>query len=146
MRRPRVTVQLCVVNKLTRQYGPEPDSDLLGVSFLRSYSPDTEFPRTVRRLDVFVRFFLSNAGSTRIAVRVWRLNSDGSNRERVNEYFFDVAFQRDEVFRDRVFRLINVRLPGEGDYAVRVCRQFRHKWRGERWRVLATDFFRVVKS
>lgn len=146
MARSRIDVQLCVVNKTTRQYGPDPESDLLGVNFLRSYPPDTEFPRVLKQVDVFVRFFVANAGLTRIAVRVWRLNQDGSNRERVNEFLFDVRFAPVDVFRDRVFRLLNVRLPGEGDYAVRVCRRGRHKWKGDRWLVLATDYFRVEKS
>ena len=146
MSRPRLNVQLCVVNATTHQYGPHPASNLLGVDFLREYSPDTEFPRTIGQFDVFVRFFVSNLGPSEIAVRVWHLNADGTNKERVNSYLFNVPFQTGEVFRDRVFRLLNVHLPGEGDYAVRVCRKVRHRWKGERWRVMATDYFRVVKS
>lgn len=147
MSRPRLDVQLCAVNTTTHQYGPDPPSNnLLGVDFLRAVPPDTEFPRTLGRLDVFVRFFVAHLESTTIAVRVWHLNPDGTDRERVNEYLFEVPFQPSEIFRDRVFRLVNVRLPGEGDYAVRVCRRARHKWKRDRWRVLATDYFRVVKS
>lgn len=146
MSRSRLDVQLCVVNMTTRQYGPHPTSDLLGVDYLRTYPPDTEFPRTVDQLDVFVRFFVAEMNPTRIAVRVWHLHPDGSRRERVNEHRFVVPFHPDEVFREHVFRLKNVRIPGEGTYAVQVCRRSRHNWKGFGLRVLGTDYFHVVRS
>lgn len=141
---PRLDVELCVVTATTHQHGSHAAYNLLGVEFLRTYSPDVEFPRTIGRLDVFTRFFVSKMTQTTIAIRIWWLKPDGTNRQRVNQYFFDVPFQVDETWRERVFRLVNVHIPGEGDYAVRVCGPA-EAWKKNRWRVLATDYFRVVK-
>jgi hypothetical protein len=53
----RLRVQHCLVNQTTRQYGQNPTSDLLGVDYFHTVPPDTEFPRTVGKLELFVRFF-----------------------------------------------------------------------------------------
>lgn len=149
MSRPRVFVQLCVVNMTTHQYGPHPTSNLLGVDYFRAYPPDTEFPRTIGRLDLFVRFLLRPPNATdpfEIAVHVHRLNPDGTDRQQVNNFRFPVQVGQDAVAHDHVFRLVNIQIPGEGQYAVRVCRWGRHSWKGEGWRVLATDYFLVIRS
>ena len=83
MNRRRLEVQFCVLNDITRRYGPHPTSDLLGVDYFRPVPADTEFPYTMPRLDLFVRFLVARLGPTEIAVRVRRLKDDGTNGERV---------------------------------------------------------------
>lgn len=149
MSRRRLDVQLCVANMTTKQYGPHPTSDLLGVDYLRSYLPDTEFPRTMSRLDVFARFFFdppNPADPLAVAVRVWWLRADGRNRTLVNHFDFSVGVGPDATVHEQVFRLVNVNVPGEGVYAVRLCRPGRHRWKGRGWVARATDYYQVVRS
>jgi hypothetical protein len=47
--------------------------------------------------------------------------------------------------REEVFRIANINLPGEGLYSVRVCKHVKHRWKGLRWRVMGSDYFRVVR-
>jgi hypothetical protein len=145
MSRPALEVQLCVLARTARRYGPHPTWDLLGVDFTRTVPPDTEFPRTIPRLDLLVRFLKARMGPTDIAARVWWLHPDGTSRELTSHHVFPVSFDPAERVREEPFRLINVHLPGEGLYAVRVCRRVRHRWKGMRWRVLGADYFRVVR-
>lgn len=56
----RIAVHHFVANLTTRQYGPHPMSDLLGVDYILEVPPDTEFPRWLPRMDVFARFYLSS--------------------------------------------------------------------------------------
>jgi hypothetical protein len=114
------------------------------VDYRRQVPPDTEFPYTVPQLDLFVRFFVASLGPTNIAVRVWRLNDDGTSREKVSELQTAVPFAPDELVREHTFRLVNVPLTGEGQYVVRVCRPVR-LWKGSGWRVLGTDYFFVTR-
>jgi hypothetical protein len=145
MNRRRLEVQFCVLNDITRRYGPHPTSDLLGVDYFRPVSADTEFPYTIPRLDLFVRFLVARLGPTEIAVRVRRLKDDGTNGERVAELRTVVPFDPADTVMERVFRLVNVPCTGEGRYAVRVCRHARRGWKGLRWRVLGTDYFLVQR-
>jgi hypothetical protein len=138
-------MQLCVVNRATRQYGSHPTSDLLGVDYWYAVPPDTEFPWTIPRLDLFVRFLVAGLGPTAISVRVFRLADDGGVLARMCEYQFTVPFDPADRVREQSFRLPNVPLTGEGLYAVRVGRPFRHRWKGPRWRPLGTDYFYVVR-
>lgn len=145
MSRPRLDVQLCVLCHTARRYGPHPTWDLLGIDYTQKVSPDAEFPIFVPRLDLFVRFLVANVGPTGIAVRVWRLYDDGTNREKVGKLQTVVPFAPDELVREHTFRLVNVPLTGEGQYAVRMCRRIRHRWKGVRWRVLGADYFFVER-
>lgn len=111
-----VRVQHCVVNLTTRQYGPNPTSDLLGVDYFHTVPADTEFPRTFAKLELFVRFFGDDGITGRVRVTVTRLAPYGSNRERVYRRLFDVSTPgvRGSVVLDRGFKLMNVVVPGEG--------------------------------
>jgi hypothetical protein len=141
----RLDVQVCLLNATTRRYGPHPTSDLLGVDYRMAVPPDTEFPRVVPRLDLFVRFVVAGVGPTEIEIRVIRLDDDGSVRERVSSFRHTVPFAPTERVREHSFRLANVRLTGEGLYAVRIGRRVRAGWRGVRWRTLGSDYFYVVR-
>lgn len=134
-----------MLNRITRRYGPEPMSDLLGVGYTYTAPPDTEFPRIIPRLDLFVRFLVAGVGPTAVQVRVYRLDPDGSLLERVNQYQFTIPFTPTDRVREHVFRLPNIRIKGTGLYAVRIGRPVRHRWKGPRWRILGTDFFYVER-
>lgn len=144
MSRRRLKVLACLLNRVTRQYGSCPTSDLLGVCYRYAVPPDTEFPHEVARLDLFVRFQPYRLGPTRVRVRIVRLDPDGSDMERVSAYSFVVPFAPTDAVRDHVFRLVSIRLPGPGVYAVRVGRRLRG-WSGPRWQTLGTDYFLVER-
>jgi len=147
MSRMKLAAQTCLVSTVTRQYGQDQTSDLLGVNYYLTVPADTEFPRAIPRKDAFVRFFVTNGKPTNITIFVWWLHEDGTDRERVGAYRFAVPFRLDERVRDQPFRLANVELKGLGPYAVRVCHRRRHPWKRRMvWRVLATDYFRVLRS
>ncbi|VTU01529.1 unnamed protein product [Gemmataceae bacterium] len=145
----RLRVQLCVVNATTRQYGPNPTSDLLGVDYFRTVPADTEFPRTVGKLELFVRFFGTDGAPGCVRVTVARLNPDGTTRDLVYLRRFDLAAAgvRGSVILDKGFKLLNVLVPGEGTYAVRVLRRVRRRWNGRStWRVLGVDYLRIARA
>ncbi len=110
----RLRVQHCVVNVTTRQYGPIPTSDILGVDYFHTVPADTEFPRTLGKLELFVRFFGTDGVSGSVRVTVSHLN---------------------------------VLVPGEGTYAVRVTRRVRRPWEAKPgWRVLAADYLHIARA
>ncbi len=141
----RLDVHYGVLNTLTRRYGPNQTSDLLGVNYVVAVPPDTEFPRLISSMDLFVRFFLAGVGPTEIAVFIIRLDEDGNDFERVARYRRVLPFDPADEVRDFAFRLVRINLTGTGVYAVRVCRKAKHRWRGQRWKRLWTDYFRVVR-
>jgi hypothetical protein len=120
-------------------------ADLLGVGYTYTVPPDTEFPREIPRADVYVRFLVAGLGPTEIEVRVIRLDEQGETLQRVADHKYLVPFAPTERVREHVFRLANVRLTGEGVYAVRVGRRVRHRWKGMWWRTLGIDYFSVVR-
>jgi hypothetical protein len=115
------------------------------VDYTFTLPPDAEFPRIIARMDLFVRFFVAGVGVTQVEVRVIRLNDDGSVYQQVTAYPFTVNFAPTDRVREMSFRLPNVRLTGEGLYAVRIGRRYKHRWKGIRWRTLGTDYFNVVR-
>ncbi len=145
MARKRLDVHYCVLNTLTRRYGPTQTSDLLGVEYRYRVPPDTEFPRLISSIDLFTRFYLVGVGPTEIAVFVVRLDEDGRDLERVGRFRKVLPFDPADEVRDFVFRLARINLTGTGVYAVRVCRKAKHRWRGHVWKRLGTDYFRVVR-
>lgn len=145
MSRPRLDVQFCALCRTARRYGSHPTWDLLGLDYTQQFPPDTEFPRVIPRLDLFVRFLVAGGGPAGIAVRVWWLYPNGMDRERVLHRPFSVMLDPTAPVREDVFRLVNIPVPGEGLYAVRVCRRVRHRWKGLRWRVMKSEFFQVVR-
>ncbi len=145
----RLHVQHCVVNMTTRQYGTHPTSDLLGVDYFHTVPADTEFPRTLGKLELFVRFFGTDGVAGRVRVTVSHLKPGGTDRELVYSKLFDLATSnvRGSVVLDKGFKLINMLIPGEGTYAVRVTRRVRHSWEARpRWRVLAIDYLYIVRA
>jgi hypothetical protein len=145
MNRPRLDVQVCLLSRVTRQYGPHPTSDLLGVDYTYTVPGYLEFPRRIPMTDLFVRFAVAEIGPTPIQIRVYRIDDDGSVMNRSSNFRFVVPFSPTDRVREHVFRLPNIRLPGTGLYAVKVGRVVRHRWRGLRWRTMATDYFLVER-
>jgi hypothetical protein len=152
----RLDVQQCIVSTAIRQYGPNPTSDLLGVDYFYTVPADTEFPRTIK-LELFARFFGIDQSPTWVFLTVMYLSQNGSDREEVYRKRFDLPFlnQSGRVVLDRGFKLMNVLLVGEGEYAVRVLRPRRQrrqyntgsKWQeSAEWRILAADYFAVGRA
>ncbi len=147
MARPRVQVQHAVLCPIVRQYGSAPTSDLLGVCYTYTYAPDIEFPRHIPQVDLFTRFFVYSPGFEEYFLRVWRLAADDAGQTRMGSFGpYPVRFTPGTVFVDRPFRMKNVRVEGVGRYAVRLCVKRNRRWRGVRYRILATEFFQVVRS
>lgn len=145
----RLRVQHCVVNMTTRQYRPNPTSDLLGVDYFHTVPADTEFPRTVGKLELFVRFFGTDGVTGRVRITVSHLETDGTDRELVYRKVFDVSVPGvgGAVVLDRGFKLLNVLVPGEGTYAVRVTRRVRRPWEAKPgWRVLAAEYLHIARA
>ena len=141
----RLRVQHCVLAATVSQSGPNPTSNLLGVDYYPlTLAPDVEFPRAIGRIDLFVRFFPRKLGPTPIAVRVYWEAPAGGRRSRVGDYRFQLPFTPTVRVLDRVFRLVNVHLPGRGLYSVRVCWKRTHPWRRVPvWQRLASEWFEV---
>lgn len=139
----RVTVHYFVANLTTRQYGSHPTSDLLGVDCVHEFPVDAEFPCWLTRVDLFTRFYLTEAPPTEFLFRVvWR--SAPFVRRPCERHYgpFTIPFQPSEVVHDHAFRLVNVRLDGVGWYDVKLYRRRSSKTRGRRWqRLVETHWF-----
>jgi hypothetical protein len=146
MSRAKITVQHCVANATTRQYGPHPTSDLLGVDYIIGMPADCEFPRTLARIDLFVRFVVIRHGSAKLWVQVRWLDDPQRNQPPDHGYRSDFDFRPGETYRDQVFRLANIRLGGEGRYAIHLSQRRRHRWKGHVWAALATEYFFVERT
>lgn len=145
----RVRVQHCILNATTRQYGPHPTSDLLGVDYFLTVPADTEFPKRLGKLELFVRFFGDDGITGRVRVTITRLYASGADRELVYRNRFDISTPvvGGLIVPDRSFKMMNVLLPGEGTYAVRVARGVRRPWEAKRgWRVLAVEYFHIARA
>jgi hypothetical protein len=145
----RLHVQHCIVNATTRQYGSGPTSDLLGVDYFRTVPADTEFPKSLSKLELFVRFIGDDGIGGRVRITISRLSVSGEDRELVYRTLFDIATPgvSGRVVHDRGFKLINVLIPGEGTYAVRVMRGVRRPWEAKRgWQVLAVEYFHIARA
>lgn len=138
----RVDVHHFVANLTTRQYGPHPTSDLLGVDYVHEVPADTEFPRLLPRVDLFTRFYLDQAAPSEFLVRTdWR--DAPRTRQPVRRVYgrFVVPFQPTDVVFDHAFRLVNVWLDGPGWYDAALYRRKRTKL-GVRWgRLIETHWF-----
>jgi hypothetical protein len=124
-------------------------SDLLGVDYFHTVPADTGFPRTLGKLELFVRFFGTDGVAGHVRITVSYLRPDGTDRELVYQKAFDISVPGvgGAVVLDRGFKLINVRVPGEGTYAVRVTRQVRRPWEATPgWRVLAADYLFIARA
>lgn len=141
----RVAVHHFVANLTTRQYGPHPTSDLLGVDYIHAVPADTEFPRLIPRVDLFTRFYLRDAKPTTFLIRVnWR-EAPASQQPCRRKYGpFTLPFQPTEIVRDYAFRLTSVRLDGVGWYDVVLYRR-RSDSRGRYWQKLAETHWYVER-
>jgi hypothetical protein len=141
----RLDVHYCVLNALTRRYGPTQTSDLLGVNYIVAVPPDTEFPRLLPTMDLFVRFFVSGVPSAAFAIRVYWLGPDGRPVRLLNKFRSSLHFDPAARIEDHAFRLQGIEVAGSGIHAVRLYRRAKHRWKGFRWRLLATDYFEVTR-
>lgn len=140
--RRRVSVHHFVANLTTRQYGPHPTSDLLGVDYWHDVPVDAEFPRTIGRMDLFTRFYLERAKPVAFTVRVWWNDHPSGISESIGSYGpFPVPFRPRDGVRDVAFRLHGVRLLGVGRYSVELLRERARGWQaGELASIARTDF------
>jgi hypothetical protein len=145
----RLRVQHCILNAVTRQYGPGPTSDLLGVNYVRVVPADTEFPRVVPNFEVFVRFFATNLRRGRVLFTITLLEPAASRPRPV--YRFRTSLPNfgggGTVCYDRSFKFQNVSLPAEGLYCIRVLWRVRRHWdTSSGYRLLATEYFNLVRA
>ncbi len=107
MSQPGIQVQHWALTTLIRSHGSREVFDLYEVSYELTVPADTEFPRTVPRVDMFLRVFATDAGLTRL---------------RVGEYddprHVLALPDPGEVVHSRSFRMPNVSLGGVGSHAV----------------------------
>lgn len=142
----RLVVQHCILATTVRQYGSRRTSDLLGVDYFFDVPVDTEFPRRIPRLELFVRFFATSPKRTRLLVTITHLDATSPRRQPVYRNLFDLPGVSDpgSVVFDRTFKLHNVVVPAEGRYEVRIARRRRRPWQARRtWEVLGREYFQV---
>jgi hypothetical protein len=128
---PDEPARLTVTNLLTvyqiRRNLTVPELDLFGVDLRIVVPADTEFPRTLTRLDVFSRTIIHAAGPAKLRIRVKWI--DGPHPRRGHGVY---AFQKDfsEGVQDVTFPLLNLRLPGAGWYKLILSQWKAMGWRG----------------
>ena len=156
-------VQHRVLSRLVRQHGTRQVFDLHEVAFEVDVPAEFEFPRTLSRLDMFLRVAAADAGPTRVRIRVhheqprgrWKLRHDLQDARYVIPFPMSAR-----VVHDQPFRLSGVRLEGPGMHAVTVY--FRPEsddaadgwnpnttpWDPDEagWEFGAVEYFRVVRG
>lgn len=143
----RLTVQHCVVNTTTRQYGSHPTSDLLGVDYFFTVPADTEFPKPLGKLELFVRFFGTDLPPSRVLVTMTHTTAPDGRVVFRKRYPVTTVRQPGLVVLDRAYKLLNITLPAAGVYVIRVLRRVRRPWELKpEWRVLATEYIAVVRA
>lgn len=118
---PAVRVQHWALATVIRRHGFQEVFDLLEVRYELVVPPDTEFPRLIHRLDMFLRVFATDAGPTRFRVLVhhevrpgrWQLRNDFDDPRHV----LDLP-AAGTVVHSRSVRLPNVMLGGIGTHAI----------------------------
>jgi hypothetical protein len=118
---PAVRVQHWALATVIWQHGSNEVFDLLEVRYDLVVPPDTEFPRWVSRLDMFLRVFAEDAGPTRYRVRVfhqtwsgrWDLRKDYDHPRQV----LPLPVAGEATYSGPV-RLANVSLGGTGVHAI----------------------------
>jgi hypothetical protein len=146
----RLRVKHCVLNRTTRQYGSHPASDLLEVDYFYTVPADTEFPRVLGRLELFLRLLARDKLQGRLLITVSTHGTDEASgrvifRRRV---LLPTVVSLGPILVDKPYKLMNVVVPAEGTYVVRVLRrQKTRSWDGKaRWRLLATEHFYVERA
>ncbi len=142
----RVAVHHLVANLTTRQYGPNPTSDLLGVDYWHGVPPDTEFPHTLRQMDLFTRFYPMRARPTEYRVRVFWLDHPSGTPQVIGIFWpYRVAFRRTDIARDAVFRLNMIQLRGVGRHSVELLQTVTRGLRAGELLPVATTHFLVER-
>jgi hypothetical protein len=142
-----ISVHHFVASLTIRQYGSSPTSDLLGVDYWFTYPSNVELPIRIGRIDLFTRFYLSNARSSLFSIEIWWNDPSGYVRDRMGVFGpFPMAFTPGQTVADGAFRLNNVILSRHGVYTIRLLRRRRHRWQGEKWSVVRETHFCLVRT
>lgn len=145
----RLRIQHCIISNITRQYGTHPTSDLLGVDYFHTVPAHKEFPYYVSGLELFVRFLGTRRIRGRIRITVSQIDDEGFGDplDLRSTLFAPTAHSDGVLVLDKGFKLINMMIPEEGTFAVRVHRRIRpHSWSPPEWRVLATEWICLSRS
>lgn len=138
-----------MVNATTRQYGSHPTSDLLGVDYFYTVPADTEFPRMLGKLELFVRFFGTDLRPCRVLVTMKHMTPAGASGRLIYKKWFPVTpvGRPGFVVIDRAYKLQTILLPGVGVYVIRVLRRVRRPWKVKLdWQRLAIEYVAVVRA
>lgn len=143
----RVRVHHFVANETTRTYGHgNRTSDLLRVNYWHEVPADTEFPRTLLRMDLFTRFYLHRANPCDFFLQVVWLDHPSGTQELLGHYGpFSVNFRRDETVRDVTFNLHLIRLQGVGRHRVELLRESKRGWQAGTLVAMAETYFLVER-
>ncbi|HVK15002.1 MAG TPA: hypothetical protein VM597_40055 [Gemmataceae bacterium] len=109
----------CLDRRVVAPAGPQNHYNLFSVGYRYLAPPETEFPWTIRHLDMFARF-VGGTATRQFEVRVvW---VDAPDRpQRVEVYGpLQVVFRPGDAVRNFVFRLRNIPIPGPGRYRLRL--------------------------
>lgn len=145
----RLRIQHCIINRITRQYGPHPTSDLLGVDYFHTISADVEYPYVVSQLELFVRFYCESKLGGSILVTV----SHESGTEPAEEPVYSQSYvlpdleANGSIIYDRSFKLKGLRISREGLFSIRVQRRIRRTfWQLPTWRILSTEYIHFLRD
>lgn len=129
----------CLEARVEPPVGPQNFYNLLRVGYTYTGAADTEFPWSVRRMDMFARF-VRGVGVAEFEIRlVWEDAPEGP-REVENFGPWRIRFRPGDPTRDNVFRLLNVPIDGPGRYQLEL-----QLVKSGRNRLLAIEYFRVVR-
>jgi hypothetical protein len=140
-----VTVQHLVLNRLTRRYGLQQTSDLLGVEYTIEVPPDTEFPKSFARFDVFARLFVASGRAVRLRLRVYWIDGPRGQVQRVHLTPSATISVTPDTACDCVLRLANLLLPGAGRYVIELRVRRRRPQELPSWQTLRREYFRVER-
>jgi hypothetical protein len=143
----QLRIQHCIANSVTRQYGPHPSSDLPGVDFIRTVPANTEFPKDLPQLELFVRCFAHRIRRCCLFFTITLLDPNGKDQQivhRSDTLLTNLGMTVEECI-DRGFKLRGIYLPREGLYCIRVWRRVRTDWSSGS-QVLAKEFFQIVRA
>lgn len=143
----KLSVHHFVANETTRTYGSgNRTSDLLRVNYWHDVPADTEFPRTLLRMDLFTRFYLERAKPCEFYLQVWWLDHPSGTELAIGQSGpFPVDFQRQELVRDVVFHLHLIKLQGVGRHRVELLRERKSGWQSGDLVVIAGTNFLVER-
>lgn len=144
----RVSVHHFLLTEVTKPHNTSwRRSDLFGVSYWVDVPEDTEFPRTLPRLQLFTRFYLNRARPTDFRVRVVWLDRPDDVEVEIGSFGpFTMPFARSATVHDCSFNLHNIPLRGTGRHRVALVRE-RTKafWKSAEWVVVARTHFYVER-